>query len=249
MKYKALFLDLDGTTIPNGVDSLPSVRVTEAIHLAKDKIHVCLATSRPLYKAKYIIDHLDLSGVCIVSGGTQIYDPVRKKIMKEVMLDKEALAPIISVAKRYSLDFGILTGRGDVRHKKITAHDTLLGVYLPVIPTDTVSEVEHELKQIPRVSVHKMPSWEKGYVSLDVTDIHATKLHGILTVQKILHVKKEEIIGVGDSYNDFPLLMASGLKIAMGNAINELKSIADFIAPSVDDDGVAVVIEKFILQK
>ena len=52
---------------------------------------------------------------------------------------------------------------------------------------------------------------------------------------------------MGDGYNDFPLLMASGLKIAMGNAVPELKEIADFVAPTVEEDGVAVIIEKFIL--
>jgi hydroxymethylpyrimidine pyrophosphatase-like HAD family hydrolase len=248
MKYKAIFLDLDGTTIPNGIDALPSVRVADAIHLAKNKVHVCLATARPLYKAKYIIDHLDLSGVCIASGGTQIYDPVSEKIVKEVTLDKEALSPIIAIAKKYGLDYGILNGQDDGRYKKISANDIPLGVYFPVISPDTVDTVARDLKQIPNISIHKMPSWEKGFVSLDMTDIHASKLHGIVFVQKMLHLKKKEIIGVGDSYNDFPLLMACGLKIAMGNAIDELKSIADFIAPSVSDDGVAVVIEKFILQ-
>jgi hydroxymethylpyrimidine pyrophosphatase-like HAD family hydrolase len=55
------------------------------------------------------------------------------------------------------------------------------------------------------------------------------------------------MIGVGDGYNDFPLLEACGLKVAMGNALEDLKGIADYIAPSVDEDGVANVIEKFIL--
>jgi hypothetical protein len=41
--------------------------------------------------------------------------------------------------------------------------------------------------------------------------------------------------------------MACGLKVAMGNAVPELKAIADYIAPSVTDDGMATVIEKFIL--
>ena len=247
MKYKALFLDLDGTTIPNGIDSFPSVRVTGAIRLAKDKIHVCLATGRPLYKAKYVIDHLDLSGLCVASGGTQIYDPVTKKIIKEIALSEETLPQIASVGDRYGIDYGIFNGNENIRYKKMTKRDVVLGIFFPKIIPDKVDEIELELHKIQNVSVHKMPSWEKGYIALDVIDIHATKLHGIMTVQKLLHIKKNEIIGVGDSYNDFPLLMASGLKIAMGNAIPELKSIADFIAPSVDEDGVAVVIEKFIL--
>ncbi|HXS15232.1 MAG TPA: HAD hydrolase family protein, partial [Candidatus Saccharimonadales bacterium] len=60
-------------------------------------------------------------------------------------------------------------------------------------------------------------------------------------------ISTEEIIGIGDGHNDFPLLMACGLKVAMGNAVDDLKAIADYIAPSVDEDGVADVIEKFIL--
>lgn len=41
--------------------------------------------------------------------------------------------------------------------------------------------------------------------------------------------------------------MACGLKVAMGNAVQDLKEIADYIAPSVDEDGIADVIEKFVL--
>jgi HAD superfamily hydrolase (TIGR01484 family) len=249
MNYKAIFLDLDGTTIPMGIDSVPSPRVTEAIRLAKDKIHVCLATGRPLYRAKYIIDHLNLSGLCVASGGTQIYDPVKKVIIQEILLSEEAIPRIAEIGNRYSIEFGIFNGHKDIRYEKRTDKDDVLGIYFPKISPDKVDEIYQELKQIPNVSVHKMLSWEKGYFSLDVIDVRATKLHGIMTVQKILHIKRKEIIGVGDSYNDFPLLMASGLKIAMGNAIDELKEVADFIAPSVEDDGVAVIIEKFILHK
>lgn len=41
--------------------------------------------------------------------------------------------------------------------------------------------------------------------------------------------------------------MACGLKVAMGSAVEDLKAIADYIAPSVDEDGVVDVIQKFIL--
>ena len=63
----------------------------------------------------------------------------------------------------------------------------------------------------------------------------------------MLNIKTDEIIGIGDGYNDFPLLMACGLKVAMGNAVEELKAIADYIAPSVEEDGVVDVINKFVV--
>ena len=59
----------------------------------------------------------------------------------------------------------------------------------------------------------------------------------------------EQLIAVGDSYNDLPMLEACGLGIAMGDAPSELKSIADYVAPSVDEDGLAVAIQEFVLPR
>ena len=135
--------------------------------------------------------------------------------------------------------------------KNLTASeypDVVFSVYLGDVVPSLADTIMADLEKIPQIVVHKMPSEKKdGNNSLEVTSDQATKLHGIVEVTKILKIKKEEVIGVGDSYNDFSLLMASGLKIAMGNAVPELKAIADFIAPSVEEDGVATIIEKFIL--
>ena len=82
---------------------------------------------------------------------------------------------------------------------------------------------------------------------MSIQHVEATKQHAIFEVAKLLHIDTHEIIGVGDGYNDFPLLMACGLKVAMGNAVPELKAIADYIAPTIDEDGVSDIIEKFVL--
>ncbi len=75
----------------------------------------------------------------------------------------------------------------------------------------------------------------------------ATKQHAIFEIANIIGIQTHDIIAVGDGYNDFPLLMAAGLKIAMGNAVEDLKAIADYIAPPVEQDGVAHIIERFVL--
>ncbi|MDG7042371.1 MAG: HAD hydrolase family protein [Nitrososphaerota archaeon] len=67
-------------------------------------------------------------------------------------------------------------------------------------------------------------------------------------MQEKLGIKKEETIGVGDFPNDLPLFKVSGLKVAMGNAVPDLKAIADYIAPTYEEDGVAEVLRKFILR-
>jgi HAD superfamily hydrolase (TIGR01484 family) len=246
--YKALILDLDGTTILNEVNALPSKKVSDAIFLAREKIHVCVATGRPLHIALPVIEHLNLSGPCTICGGIQLYDPVEKKIIKELQIDNSKIPQIIDIAKRHQLKYGVYDGKKDIAQEQLQSAQKILEVYLPVILPDKVDEIEKELLSIENVAVHKMPSWEKGYLSIDIANAEATKLHGINDIIKILKITKDEVIGVGDSYNDYPLLMASGLKIAMGNAIPELKAIADFIAPSVAEDGVATIIEKFILR-
>ena len=58
-----------------------------------------------------------------------------------------------------------------------------------------------------------------------------------------------QMIAIGDSYNDLPLLAACGLGIAMGGSPEELRAIADHVAPSVDDDGLAVAIEEHVLPR
>ena len=55
-------------------------------------------------------------------------------------------------------------------------------------------------------------------------------------------------MAIGDGHNDIPLLEAAGFKVAMGNAPDEVKAVADYVAPSLQDDGVAEAIERFILK-
>ena len=63
----------------------------------------------------------------------------------------------------------------------------------------------------------------------------------------MLDIDPSQIIAAGDSFNDLPLLAACGAGIAMGDAPEELKAIADYVAPRVDEDGLAVALEDFVL--
>ncbi|MEK7141261.1 MAG: HAD family hydrolase [Patescibacteria group bacterium] len=248
MKYKALFLDLDGTTISNKRDGMPSERVREAIHKAKSKVFVCVATSRPLPFAKPVLDNLDIRGMCSVNDSTQIYDPVKGKIVNTIYLDYHDLTEIIDVFSHYLVPLFVGDGLEEHkynRRKGLPKNICVLGG--ENISESLADEMIARLTKISAIAVHKVFSEKKGLFWVTVTNAVATKLHSVVTIAEMLGVKTEEMIGVGDGYNDYPLLSACGLKIAMGNAAAELKSIADFIAPSVDEDGVATVIEKFIL--
>ncbi len=247
MKYKALIMDLDDTTVLHGRENIPSERVTDAIKKAKDVLHVCVATARTLKDSLRIINHLSISSPCICTNGTQIYDPVTKKVVHEVILPSDVISPLMDMCRKYQLEAIVYDGLKDSVYDGTQSHDKILTIYIPEVPIEKIDKFVKTFSIDPRIHVQKLNAWNKSYMSLDIASSGASKLHGIVHVAEILGIKTEEIIGVGDGYNDFPLLMACGLKIAMGNAVPELKEIADFIAPTVYDDGVATIIEKFIL--
>jgi hypothetical protein len=81
----------------------------------------------------------------------------------------------------------------------------------------------------------------------DTPDSHFGFQHPGLNSFKPWGYKLLYVESVRFGYNDFSMMMACRLKVAMGNAVPELKEIAHYIAPSVDNDGVADVIERFVL--
>lgn len=60
-------------------------------------------------------------------------------------------------------------------------------------------------------------------------------------------IDKEDTISFGDNISDIPMLKASGTSVAMGNAVSQVKDIADYITLSNDEDGIAEYIEKYLL--
>ena len=251
MKYRAIILDVDGTLIPNTSDGVPSEKVKEAIESVSHFMHVGIATSRPIAELHNIVDLLSLSGPSIIDGGAQIIDLPSKKILIKHPLKIDDYVRICNVLTKYSLQrFAINDDGLDVSFSPTFIPKNPLNIFIMINSVDKEKIIE-ELSLISSVVVHEIILWKEynldGRVALEITDVSATKQHSILEVAQILGISTKDIIGVGDGYNDFPLLMACGLKVAMGNAVEDLKAIADYIALPVEKDGVAEVINKFVL--
>lgn len=247
MKYKAIIMDVDGTSVPNAIDGVPTPRVVRAVAAAQKVAHVCVCTSRPIFIAKDVIHALGVYDPCGINDATQIYDPKKKKIVKTFSLPKKEIGLVADFFAKKKLRFMVNTGETEEYYDGGSFPEEVCSLCVPEVPVQIAMALRDELTKIPNISVQTPPSYEKGNVWVSVTSATATKLHSVVEICERIGVRPEEVIGIGDGYNDFPLLEACGLKIAMGNAVPELKAVADFIAPTVTEDGVAVVIEKFIL--
>lgn len=251
MKYKAIIIDVDGTLIPNASDGVPSEKVKKAIALVSKYLHVGIATSRPLAELHHIVDNLSLSGPSIIDGGAQIINFPSGKVLAQNPLKIDDYSRVCNILIKYpTIRFTANDNGIDVPFSDRFIPKKPLNIFILTNSADKQKLVD-ELSKISTIAVHEIILWKteefKGKVGIEVTSASATKQHGIFEVAKILGIETHEIIGIGDGYNDFPLLMACGLKVAMENGVEDLKAIADYIAPSVEEDGVADVINKFIL--
>jgi len=82
---------------------------------------------------------------------------------------------------------------------------------------------------------------------LEFVDAKASKGLALEAIGAAYGIAREEMIAVGDGYNDVPMLEYAGLSVAMGNAPEDIKAICQDVTLSNDEDGVAAVIEKYIL--
>ena len=82
---------------------------------------------------------------------------------------------------------------------------------------------------------------------IEVLPRDASKGHSLKVLMEEMGIPPQRAMAFGDGENDTEMLKNVGLGIAMGNAVQKLKDAADYVAPSNDDDGVAVALEKFVL--
>lgn len=118
---------------------------------------------------------------------------------------------------------------------------------LVVVDTEErVEELEVEMKALFGERLHVARSLPHF---LEFSDRHVTKGSGLAFAAQLLGFDQAATLGCGDGENDLELLDWAGFGIAVDNANPRLKAIADWVCPSVDDDGVAQVIEAVVARK
>lgn len=262
-KFKALIVDFDGTLVDHNFYLSPAVKKA-VVNLVKKGYVFSLATGR-LYQGivKQICQELQLSSPQIVSGGSKIIDPKTEEILWVEYFPPKAVKDLIAYFLKNNFDFavegdgsvftikGVLKNYGpNITFKDISQLDdnkiskiVLLNVSLIGDP----QKIEEDLGKI-YPDLHFVRSGMKGFpLVLDITSKKATKHLAVLELSRILNIDSSLMVGVGDGYNDYRLLSACGYKVAMANAPEELKEIADTIVSDVAEDGLIEVINNLFI--
>jgi HAD superfamily hydrolase (TIGR01484 family) len=247
VRYKAIIFDLDGTAIPNAYDAMPSPAVTSAIAKGQPKLKLAAATGRPITNAKPILDALKLTDPCVIAAGTQVINPQTGEILWQALLDDASVEKILEICRPYSCEVLMnneLLGEGRPAAERQPLKNVNVMYAMEVTPSDC-EQILAELNKVPGISASALLSWTGRGLDIHISHREATKEHAVGEALKMMGVLKEEAIGVGDNDNDVHLFNAVGLRVAMGNATDKLKALADKVIESVDDDGLAKLIEQY----
>lgn len=268
MKYKAIALDLDGTLTDHN-KKLPSANI-DAINKAIDKgVKVILASGRPLFGITPIAEELKLSdkgGYILAYNGGEIVDCTTGRTIVSHELPKQCIDDICELARAndvYALTYsdGKIVAESDTdeyvikeafcNSASIIRTDSLKGyVDYPVSKFLVVGRHE-KLIPVQKALLDKYQGVIDAFYSedyfLEVVPYGVAKDNSLRELLGMLDITEDELIACGDGMNDIPMLKIAGLSAVMGNAYEEVKRYADYIAPTNDEAGVADIIERYIL--
>lgn len=259
-RFKLLIADFDGTLA--GIDHTVTPRVEAAVKKWVDSgRYFSIATGRQYLMIEEECHRMGLSTPVIVRGGAEVIDAQTGKILYKEWMAKDDVEKIYNLLLENNINF--LVEKDDTLYSNFkfeidfpkVFYKTLTELEISDLPKIVLKSSEEDLEKVqklmdgiensfPMINVIRNHS-RYGY-GWDITSVKATKLYGIVKVMGDLSLTRDQVVGVGDSYNDFPLLEAAGFKVAMGNAHQEVKDIADIIIPPYDQDGVAYLIDKLL---
>lgn len=256
MKYKMIFLDVDGTLYSHTTKSIPKSTI-EALKIAQSKgIKICIASGRSKLVTSFtgILDILEFD-YFVVTNGNLVLDKNNNVIYSNPM-DKEGIDKVISLVDKYGLNMTFMT-KDDFYLFKNRDKRAHLGFDPLSIPLPEVKKYSKEnVYQINLFCEDEfIPYFEdtKKYLAYsrlahygyDIFTKNHTKATGIKELLNYLGIAKEEVIAFGDGHNDAEMLKFVGLGIAMGNAIDKVKEASDYITTDIDDNGIYNALKHF----
>jgi Cof subfamily protein (haloacid dehalogenase superfamily) len=271
-EIKLLVVDIDGTIA--GSSNQVSPRVKQAIAAAQAQgIRVGIATGR-MYKSALRFHHeigadmpiMAYQGAWIqdpATGVTHQHRPVPVEIARELIdyFEQSHLLDQLSIhvyrddclyVREINADTELYIGRSGIGVSSVADLRTVLTdrpTKILAMSEDVELIDKLRLELLQRYQPSELHITTSVPIFLETTQSGVNKATAIDYVAKdLLGITAENILAIGDNYNDVEMLAYAGIGVAMGNAPLDVQSIANWVAPDIEADGVAVAIEKFILR-
>lgn len=240
-------------------------------------IPVTIGSGRTLDYIRQNLAHLPLTYPMVTMQGAVIGDPVTGEILAETdipLISARQLADWVDENSYVTaFYFNDRAGHTQVYQNRLHAdptnrdfYDHVFGAPRILAPAFvdllTTPDAQPLLKFIIDNDLTDQPNLAPELQALFGATLHITRTHprlvegtalgvdkgqGALHLCRLLDIDPQRVLVIGDNDNDIPMLAAMGFGVAMGNATPGVKAIAQWVAPSISEDGAAVALEKLVL--
>ena len=254
-KIKAVFFDIDGTLVSFTTHTVPD-SAREAIKRLRERgIKVFIATGRLLRHTDVVRDievdgYITVNGsYCLTSSGEVIY---------EQAFPQQTVERIFSFMEQYGFAMELMT-QENIFVEEITPEVQRAIDMVDIVPAiaplreiaakqkvfQVCPYISHELEQeiLPQLPECVGSRWTELFMDVNMRGID--KSIAARKVMEYYGFTMDESMAFGDGGNDLPMVRDAAVGVAMGNACDELKAVADYITSSVDEDGVSRALEHF----
>lgn len=275
-----VLFDVDNTLVGNESHELPSERFQAAAAKAVAKgVSLGLATARPLQKVHHVIEACQMTGLCILNNGAQIYDAKQSRSIEEYIVAPESTGDILKLLQKTGVEHWVNDGGVDhfwVADKAVyavaddiwqhvDAATTVVLQYIParpyVIMAHNVTSDERQLlfdkakrfeaMHVRAITLHETHLPGDGRPVFDIAFVHdqGNKRDALKRVMQLNQTTPAQYMAVGDGHNDVVIVEYVGVGVAVDNAVESVKRIARLHVPAWQDDGAAVALERLLSVK
>lgn len=270
--YDMLVLDVDGTLV--GPDKQISENTRKAIIEAQKRGKtVAIASGRSIAGIRKTAANISLEqygGYVIAYNGTTVVNCKTGECIYNQMVPQEMVKPVYEAAKKAGVGIVVyndntkemVSGNGlneyikaDAMACDVTineAHDFVKAINFPFnkfLLSGAPAYMAEVEKIMDKEFGDRLNVFRSDPFYVELLPRYVDKGVAVEKLVKHLEIPREKVICIGDSYNDMPMLRFAGMGVAMGNAQQEVKEMADYITASNDEDGIVNVIDKFMTPK